>query len=46
MPHVLCDYCEFSDYDAHACPYRDYVDATCTTFETKINELTNQMIET
>ena len=29
MPHILCNYCESSDHDAHICPYRAYVDTTC-----------------
>ena len=43
---VLYDYCESSDHDAHTCPYRAYVDATCASFEKKINQLTDQMIKT
>ena len=39
MPPVLCDYCKSSNHDAHTCPYRAYIDATCANFETKINEL-------
>ena len=33
MPLVLCDYCEFSDHDAHTCPYHAYVDATCASLK-------------
>ena len=46
MPPILCDYCESSGHDAHTCPYRAYVYATCAGFEKKINELIDQMIET
>ena len=46
MPHVLCDYCESPDHDAHICPYHAYVDATCASFEKKINAMIDQMIET
>ena len=46
MPPVLCDYCESPDHDASACPYRDYIDATYASFEKKINDMTDQMIET
>ena len=42
----LCDYCESPDHDAYTCPYRDYIDATCASFEKKINDMTDQMIET
>jgi len=45
VPLVLCDYCESSDHDVHACPYHAYVDATCASVEKKINELTGKMIE-
>jgi len=45
MPSFLCDYCESIDHDAHTCPYA-YVDASCASFEKKINELTDQMVET
>ena len=43
---ILCYYCESSDHDAHTCPYRAYVDATCASFEKKINDMIDQMIET
>ena len=46
MPPVLCDYCESPDHDASACPYRDYIDGTCASFEKKINDMTEKMIET
>lgn len=46
MPPVLCDYCEFPDHDAYTCPYRDYIDVTCASFEKKINEMTEKMVET
>ena len=46
MPPVLCDYCESPYHDASTCPYREYVDATCASFEKKLNDMTNQMIET
>ena len=46
MSPVLCDYCESPDHDAHTCPHRTYVDARCASFEKKINELTDQMVET
>jgi len=46
MPPILRDYCESPDHDAHICPYRAYVDATCAGFEKKINDITDQMIET
>jgi len=46
MPSALCDYCEYSNHDAHTCPFRTDVDATCASFEKNINELTYQMIET
>jgi len=42
---ALCEYCESSDHDAHACPYLDYVDAICARIEKKINEMTDKMIE-
>jgi len=40
------EYCESTDHDAHTCLCRAYVDATCASFETKINEMTDQMTET
>jgi len=43
---VLCDYCESLGHDAYTCPYRDYIDATCASFENKINAMTDQMLET
>ena len=43
---VLCDYYESTNLDAHTCPYCAYVDATCASFEKKINEMNDQMIET
>jgi len=46
VPTVLCDYCESSDHDAYTCPFRAYVVATCASFEKKINDMTDQMIET
>jgi len=46
MPPVLYNYCESPDQDAPICPHRAYVDATCASFEKKINELADQMIET
>jgi len=46
MPPVLCDYCESPDHDAYTCPYRDYIDVTCASFEKKINDMTEQMMET
>ena len=46
MPPVSCDYCESPNHNAHPCPYRAYVDAKCASFEKKINELTDQMVET
>ena len=46
LPSVLCNYCESFDHAACHCPYRAYVDATCASIERKINELTDQMIET
>jgi len=45
MPPILCEYCESSDHDAHTCPFRAYLDATCASFEKKINEMTDQMID-
>jgi len=46
LPAAFGDYCESSDHDAYTYPFRAYVDATCASFENKINELTDQMIET
>jgi len=46
MHPILCDYCESTDYDAHTCSFHAYVDATCVSFENKINGMTDQMIET
>jgi len=46
VPLILCDYCESSDHDACTCPFRDYVDAIYASFEVKINQLTDQMVET
>jgi len=46
VPPVLCDYCESPDHDAYICPFRAYVDVTCASFEKKINDMTEQMIET
>jgi len=46
MPPVLCDYCEYSNHDTHTCPFRAYVDTTCASFEKKVNEMTDQIIET
>ena len=46
MAPVLCDYCESPDHDAYTCLYRDYLDATCASFEKKINYMTDQMIDT
>jgi len=46
MPPVLCDYCESPNDDTYTCPYCAYVNATCERFEKKINDMTNQMIET
>ena len=46
MPLVLCDYCESPYHDASTCPCREYVDATGASFEKKLNDMTNQMIET
>jgi len=46
MLPVLCNYCESSGHDAHTCPFRACVDATCASFDKKINEMTYQMIET
>jgi len=45
MPPVLYDYCESSYHDARTCLFCAYVDATCASFEKKINEMTDQMIE-
>ena len=42
---VSYDYCESFDHVACNCPYHAYVDATCASFEKKINEMTHQMIE-
>ena len=42
MCPVLCDYCESPDHDASACPYR----AACARPEKKIDDMTDQMIET
>ena len=46
MPPVLCNYCESPNHDTHTCPFHAYIDATCASFEKKINEMTDQMIET
>jgi len=46
VPPILCNYCESPDHDAYTCPFRAYVDAMCASFEKKINDMTNQMIET
>ena len=46
MPPVLCDYYESPDHYAYTCPYREYIDATCASFEKKINDMTDHMIET
>jgi len=46
MPPVLCDYCESPDHNAYTCPFRTYVDAICASFEKKINDMTDQMVET
>ena len=43
---MLCDYCESPDHNAYICPYREYVDVTCASFEKKINDMTEQMMET
>ena len=32
---ILCDYYGSSDHDAHTCPFRTFVDATCVNFEKK-----------
>ena len=45
MPPMLCDYCESSDHDVHTCPYRAYVDHTYASVKSRINEMTNQMVE-
>ena len=42
MPPVLCDYCESPSHDVSTCPYR----ATCARLEKKIDDMTDQMIET
>jgi len=46
LPSVFCNYYESSDHAAYHCPYHAYVDATCVSIERKINELTDQMVET
>ena len=46
MLPVLCDYCESLDHDAYTSPYREYIDATCASFEKKINDMTDHMIVT
>jgi len=46
VPHMLCDYCESSGHDVHTCSYHDYIDGTCASVEKRINEMTNQMVET
>jgi len=43
---ILCDYCESLDHDAYICPFCAYVDATCASFEKKITDMTDQIIET
>jgi len=45
MPPVLCEYCDSFDHDVHTCPYRVYVDATCTSVEKNINDMIDKMIE-
>jgi len=45
VPPVLCDCCESPDHDAYTCPFRVCVDATCVSFQKKINDMTDQMIE-
>ena len=42
MPPVLCDYCESPYHDISTCPYR----AACARPKKKIDDMTNQMIET
>ena len=42
MPPVLCDCCESPYHDVSTCSYR----ATCARLEKKINDMTDQMIET
>jgi len=46
MPPVLYDYCESPDHNAYACPYHEYIDVTCASFEKKIKDMTEQMMET
>ena len=46
MLSVLCDYFESPYHDAYTCPFRDYIDDTYASFEKKINEMTDQMVET
>ena len=46
MSPVLCDYYESPDHDAYTCTYRDYINAICASFEKKINDMTEQMMET
>jgi len=43
---ILCDYCQSSSHDAQTCPYHAYVNATYESFQKKINEMTDQIIET
>jgi len=45
-PPILCDYYESSSHDGHTCPYCAYVDATCSSVGKRINEMTNQIIQT
>ena len=46
VPPVLCNYCKSPYHDAYTCHFHSYVDATCASFEKKINDMTDQMIET
>ena len=43
---MLGDYCESRDHEAYTCPYHNYIDATCASFEKGINYMTYQIIET
>jgi len=43
---VLRYYCKSSDHDVYNFPYRDYIDATCTSLGKTINELINKMVGT
>ena len=43
LPPGFHYYCDFCDHDVYTCPYRNYIDATCTRVEKTINELTDKM---